>query len=313
MQSCCQRRRKSSASIPAFTSRNARKRAPGFPRKGEAFTLIELLVVIAIIAILAAILFPVFAQAREKARAITCLSNMKQIGLAILMYAQDYDETYPVGARPDGVEWTTIVQPYVKNGTKGGTVPNGAESYNFNGGVFHCPSFPVDNQSNQYKVRSDIFPAPQGSGADAYYPYGVYSLASVDAPASKVGVIEGGVNGTTGGWGYTTFSVIEWYWVSDKTATGSDPSRNFSLDSKNQFGHWGDCDWGVGSGRTDWETCNQFPRYRHNGASNMLYLAGHVKAKTRGSLNWLDEIYIPGAYGSDDPGSFNPPPGWYPY
>ena len=64
-------------------------------RHSRAFTLIELLVVIAIIAVLAAILFPVFAQAREKARAISCMSNGRQIGLAITMYVQDYDETYP--------------------------------------------------------------------------------------------------------------------------------------------------------------------------------------------------------------------------
>src|SRR5579862_5491499 len=82
-------------------------------RRNGAFTLIELLVVIAIIAILAAILFPVFAQAREKARAISCLSNVKQSGLALYMYVQDYDETTPkLGS---GTEWWTQLYPYVKN------------------------------------------------------------------------------------------------------------------------------------------------------------------------------------------------------
>lgn len=84
------------------------------------FTLIELLVVIAIIAILAAILFPVFAQAREKARAASCLSNEKQVALSLVMYTQDYDECYPVsywwdGWSKGGLGWTVAVQPYVKN------------------------------------------------------------------------------------------------------------------------------------------------------------------------------------------------------
>lgn len=103
-------------------------------RVRAGFTLIELLVVIAIIAILAAILFPVFAQARDKARAISCLSNCKQIGTGFMMYVQDYDENFPVaiyGANwdtvptaqmPDGrtykgyVIWPLQILPYIKNG-----------------------------------------------------------------------------------------------------------------------------------------------------------------------------------------------------
>jgi len=108
-----------------------------FKRRG-GFTLIELLVVIAIIAILAAILFPVFARAREKARMISCLSNMKQVGIALTMYTQDYDETLPDNGKnskvpgsqggccvpnyadpaqiKDGnIAWIIRVAPYIKN------------------------------------------------------------------------------------------------------------------------------------------------------------------------------------------------------
>jgi len=85
----------------------------------RGFTLIELLVVIAIIAILASILFPVFSRAREKARESSCISNQKQIGAALMMYAQDYDEEYPLAASAvaDGPPGTlnTIIEPYVKN------------------------------------------------------------------------------------------------------------------------------------------------------------------------------------------------------
>ena len=83
-------------------------------RRQSGFTLIELLVVIAIIAILAAILFPVFAQARAKARSVSCLSNVRQVGMSFQMYTQDYDETTPSG-RGGGWEWWTELMPYVKN------------------------------------------------------------------------------------------------------------------------------------------------------------------------------------------------------
>ncbi len=108
----------------------------------KAFTLIELLVVIAIIAILAAILFPVFAKAREKARQSSCASNVKQLTLAGLQYAQDYDERYKFGWNANNLQWCTVWRPYVKSdqlfycpsrGTAGGGYATVCES---GGGTF---------------------------------------------------------------------------------------------------------------------------------------------------------------------------------
>jgi prepilin-type N-terminal cleavage/methylation domain-containing protein/prepilin-type processing-associated H-X9-DG protein len=89
-------------------------------RLRQAFTLIELLLVIAILAILAAILFPLFAQAREKARAATCASHLRNLSTALLMYVQDYDEQLPLAVAPTTTKpffaaWHDLIDPYVKN------------------------------------------------------------------------------------------------------------------------------------------------------------------------------------------------------
>ena len=130
----------------------------------RGFTLIELLVVIAIIAILAAILFPVFAKAREKARQASCLSNAKQIGLAFMQYSQDYDEllpayawsgtetvTWPSGATSASNPWFLRIYPYTKNIA-----------------VFNCPSATVKwagevNTGIQTGMNADIGGAALGA------------------------------------------------------------------------------------------------------------------------------------------------------
>ncbi|MGI4787699.1 MAG: prepilin-type N-terminal cleavage/methylation domain-containing protein [Janthinobacterium lividum] len=149
-----------------------------FHRSQRGFTLIELLVVIAIIAILAAILFPVFQKVRENARRTACLSNLKQAGLAIIQYEQDTDEKTPCGLSPygSGVGWAGQVYTYVKS------VP-----------VFKCPDDSTQGQGSSYGLNSNVVipssTTPTGCGDPNAHPNGV-SLAQFNAPASTVLLFE---------------------------------------------------------------------------------------------------------------------------
>jgi prepilin-type N-terminal cleavage/methylation domain-containing protein/prepilin-type processing-associated H-X9-DG protein len=149
-----------------------RSRRPGF-------TLIELLVVIAIIAILASILFPVFAKAREKARQASCQSNEKQLGLGFLQYVQDYDETYPLGNTSvfpvpgyyggQGTGWANEIYTYVKST-----------------GVYKCPDDTVTGAAVSYAYNGALV----YSLGPGYYNPGLPTLAHLNAPVKTVLLFE---------------------------------------------------------------------------------------------------------------------------
>jgi len=134
----------------------------------SGFTLIELLVVIAIIAILASILFPVFAKARAKARQAQCASNLKSLGMAFVMYAQDYDETFPPTDYDDAgvgrVTWPSLVNPYIKSGIQ--KQVGQLENKNQKISIFVCPE--IDASPPDAQLTVDIAGTPGSRGLLSY-------------------------------------------------------------------------------------------------------------------------------------------------
>ncbi len=223
----------------------------------HAFTLIELLVVIAIIAILAAILFPVFAQARDKARAATCQSNLKQVGNAFLMYVQDYDETYPLsdgGGNAPGTLWT--MPPLAKAGNvnaRNSVWTAALQPYVKNWGVYACPSCPLDPGA------TNVVDPGQPRVLVSYAYNGLisnYSMAGVQAPASVILIWEGLGKASLGNYAFVNPAL--------NPSPATPPHPIYPGHTMRQYVMFG----------------LRFPTptyYIHGNGMNYLYVDGHVK------------------------------------
>ncbi|MCS6775835.1 MAG: DUF1559 domain-containing protein [Chloroherpetonaceae bacterium] len=258
-------------------------------RRSSAFTLIELLVVIAIIAILAAILFPVFAQARESARKAACLSNHKQIGTAIMMYVQDYDEIYPrsqwfeVPNPSGGGEgqhlWATDVLPYIKNGDRWGA-----------GGVFSCPSFPNKTQNNNYGVNERVM-------QDCWMPCTRPGtpISQIEMPAELALIVDKGQNSYY--WSWHMFITDDWAWALGHENAWSQYPDGVWRPNRNaqgwKYGPNADTDLPIDNTWPGWPNPAIMPRYRHQVTTTVTWADGHAKAMRRGMLNWQDHLYTP--------------------
>lgn len=248
--------------------------------KRRAFTLIELLVVIAIIAILAAILFPVFARARENARRASCLSNLKQIGLGITMYTQDYDEklvsyAYPAPSGSPNYGWQVALMPYVRSTQ-----------------LFICPSA-TKISTNSSTSCDPTFVSTTGLGAGTYgynYEYlgryagsaGSYSLVDISLAAVSVPSETVMVNEITGLLGVgPTYFPQEWSVAATSvcdTSSGLFTPGTKTYGDQNGTWHFGGTNTVFVDGHAKWMKYSQLRDYNGDGVlDNGWYQANGTK------------------------------------